>query len=250
LVNQFRRPAAVVVKHANPCGVAEASDIATAYKRAHHCDPVSAFGGIIALNREVDVETATEINNVFTEVVVAPSFSAEALELLQSKKNLRIVRAEAPRAAVHEVRSVSGGVLVQTNDPVADDAASWRVVSAAQPTPEQRELAAFAWQVCAAVTSNAIVVANDLRAVGIGGGQQNRLDAARLACERAGERAIGGAAASDAFFPFRDGLDMLASAGVRVVVEPGGSVRDEEVIAAADEQGIVLFFTGVRHFRH
>ncbi len=250
LVNQFRLPAAVVVKHANPCGVAEASDIATAYKRAHHCDPVSAFGGIIALNREVDVETATEINNVFTEVVVAPSFSAEALELLQSKKNLRIVRAEAPRAAVHEVRSVSGGVLVQTNDPVADDATSWRVVSAAQPTPEQRELAAFAWQVCAAVTSNAIVVANDLRAVGIGGGQQNRLDAARLACERAGERAIGGAAASDAFFPFRDGLDMLASAGVRVVVEPGGSVRDEEVIAAADEQGIVLFFTGVRHFRH
>ena len=250
LVHQFDRPAAVVVKHANPCGVAEADDIATAYVRAHECDPVSAFGGIIAVNREVDLETAMQINNVFTEVVVAPSYAADALATLQTKKNLRIVRAEKPRPASRELRSVSGGMLMQTNDPVADDPSTWRVVSTAQPTAEQRDLAAFAWQVCAAVSSNAIVVANDMRAVGIGGGQQNRLDAARLACERAGARAIGGAAASDAFFPFRDGLDMLAGAGVRVVVEPGGSVRDEEVIDAANEHGIVLFFTGVRHFRH
>jgi phosphoribosylaminoimidazolecarboxamide formyltransferase/IMP cyclohydrolase len=250
LVHQFAQPAAVVVKHANPCGVAEADHIATAYVRAHECDPVSAFGGIVALNREVDVETATQINNVFTEVVVAPSYSGDALAVLQTKKNLRVVRAEKPRPANRELRSVSGGVLMQTSDPVADDPSTWRVVSKVQPTAEQRDLAAFAWQVCAAVSSNAIVVANDMRAVGIGGGQQNRLDAARLACERAGARAIGGAAASDAFFPFRDGLDMLANAGVRVVVEPGGSVRDEEVVQAADEHGIVLFFTGVRHFRH
>lgn len=250
LVHRFDSPAAVVVKHANPCGVAQADDIATAYVRAHECDPVSAFGGIVALNREVDLETATQINNVFTEVVVAPAYSIDALAALQTKKNLRIVRAETPQPAGRELRSVSGGMLMQTNDPVADDPSTWRVVSTAQPTNEQRELAAFAWQVCAAVSSNAIVVANDMRAVGIGGGQQNRLDAARLACERAGTRAIGGAAASDAFFPFRDGLDMLAGAGVRVVVEPGGSVRDEEVIEAANQHGIVLFFTGVRHFRH
>jgi phosphoribosylaminoimidazolecarboxamide formyltransferase/IMP cyclohydrolase len=250
LVNRFSDPAAVVVKHANPCGVATAKNIHEAYVRAHECDPVSAFGGIIALNREVDAATASSINEVFTEVVVAPAYSAEALSTLQQKKNLRIVRAEKPSAAQTELRSVSGGVLAQTSDDVNDDPSTWKVVSDRQPTADQIALAAFAWQVCASVSSNAITIANDSRAVGIGGGQQNRLDAARLACERAGARAIGGAAASDAFFPFRDGLDMLVSAGVQVVVEPGGSVRDDEVIAAANEHGIVLLFTGARHFRH
>lgn len=250
LVNRFASPAAVVVKHANPCGVATSTNIHDAYVRAHACDPVSAFGGIIALNRTVDAATANSINEVFTEVVVAPEFDVDALAILQSKKNLRIVEAEAPDAAGVELRSVSGGVLVQNTDTVSDDPSTWRVVSEKQPTAEQLNVASFAWQVCASVSSNAITIANDFRAVGIGGGQQNRLDAARLACERAGERAIGGAAASDAFFPFRDGLDMLARAGVTVVVEPGGSVRDDEVIAAANEHGIVLIFTGTRHFRH
>ena len=250
LVNRFDQPAAVVVKHANPCGVATAASIHDAYVRAHHCDPVSAFGGIVALNRTVDAVTASSINEVFTEVVIAPGFDDNALETLRTKKNLRIVRAVAPSPADVELRSVSGGVLAQTSDEVADDPSTWKVVSNAKPTPAQLAEAAFAWQVCAAVSSNAITIANDFRAVGIGGGQQNRLDAARLACERAGERAIGGVAASDAFFPFRDGLDMLASAGVKVVVEPGGSVRDDEVIAAANEHGIVLLFTGTRHFRH
>ncbi|MEY2967867.1 MAG: phosphoribosylaminoimidazolecarboxamide formyltransferase/IMP cyclohydrolase [Actinomycetota bacterium] len=250
LANRFGSPAAVVVKHANPCGAATAATIHDAYVRAHACDPVSAFGGIIALNREVDVATAASISEVFTEVVVAPSYAADALALLQTKKNLRIIAADAPPSGGTELRSVSGGVLVQDTDPVDDDPSTWRVVSDRHPTPEQSSEASFAWQVCAAVSSNAITIAKDSSAVGIGGGQQNRLDAARLACERAGDRAAGGAAASDAFFPFRDGLDMLARAGVSAVVEPGGSVRDDEVIAAANEHGIVLIFTGMRHFRH
>jgi phosphoribosylaminoimidazolecarboxamide formyltransferase/IMP cyclohydrolase len=250
LANRFDAPAAVVVKHANPCGAATASTIHDAYRRAHACDPVSAFGGIISLNREVDAATAASINEVFTEVVVAPSYAADALSLLQSKKNLRIIAAEPPPVVGTELRSVSGGVLVQDTDPVDDDPMTWKVVSERQPTPAQMNEASFAWRVCAAVSSNAITIAKDSSAVGIGGGQQNRLDAARLACERAGDRASGGAAASDAFFPFRDGLDILARAGVSVVVEPGGSVRDDEVIAAANEHGIVLIFTGTRHFRH
>ena len=250
LVNRFATPAAVVVKHANPCGVATGTSIHDAYVRAHACDPVSAFGGIIALNREVDAATAAAINEVFTEVVVAPSYAPDALSALQTKKNLRIVTAVPPPAAGTELRSVSGGVLVQDVDPVNDDPSTWRVVSDRKPTPTQMDEASFAWLVCAAVSSNAITIAKDSSAVGIGGGQQNRLDAARLACERAGDRAVGGVAASDAFFPFRDGLDMLARAGVTVVVEPGGSVRDDEVIAAANEHGIVLIFTGMRHFRH
>lgn len=250
LVNRFAAPAAVVVKHANPCGVATGATIHDAYVRAHACDPVSAFGGIIALNREVDVATATSINEVFTEVVVAPSYAADALAVLETKKNLRIVAATEPSTTGTELRSISGGVLAQDVDPVNDDTATWRIVSERRASPEQMTEALFAWLVCAAVSSNAITIAKDSSAVGIGGGQQNRLDAARLACERAGDRAIGGVAASDAFFPFRDGLDMLASAGVTVVVEPGGSVRDDEVIAAANEHGIVLIFTGTRHFRH
>ena len=250
LVNKFEGPACVIVKHANPCGVAIAEDISTAYARANSCDPVSAFGGIVALNREVDLATAEALAPVFTEVVVAPSFTDEALEKFRKKPNLRVLRAPKPYGAPLDLRSIDGGLLAQEIDPVSIDTSSWRVVSKAQPTEEQWIDLLFTWQVCAAVSSNAIVLGKQGQAFGIGAGQQNRLDSARIAAERADGRANGGACASDAFFPFRDGLDAVVTAGATSVVEPGGSVRDEEVIAAADEHGIVLVFTGERHFRH
>lgn len=250
LVHRFDEPACVIVKHANPCGVAVADSIAEAYVAAHECDPVSAFGGIVALNRTVTGALARALVPVFTEVVVAPSFDDEALEVFASKPNLRVLSGHAPFGDDLDVRSVDGGLLVQQRDTVDLDRSHWRVVTRAQPTKEQYDDLAFAWTVCAAVSSNAIVYATDRRAVGIGAGQQNRLDSARIAADRAGGRALGGACASDAFFPFRDGLDAAAAAGVRAVIQPGGSVRDDEVIAAADEHGIVMVFTGERHFRH
>jgi phosphoribosylaminoimidazolecarboxamide formyltransferase/IMP cyclohydrolase len=250
LVHRFDEPAVVVVKHANPCGVAVADDITEAYIRANACDPVSAFGGIIAANRTVTAEMATAIGDVFTEVVVAPDFEPEALEILAVKKNLRVMSANAASALPFDVRPVDGGLLVQQPDPVAGRSDAWRVVTAALPNDDQWADLEFAWQVCAAVSSNAIVYAKDLQAFGIGAGQQNRLDSARIAAERSAGRAVGGACASDAFFPFRDGLDAAAAAGIAAVIQPGGSVRDDEVIAAADEHGIAMVFTGQRHFRH
>jgi len=250
LVHRFDEPACVIVKHANPCGVAVAHSIADAYVAAHECDPVSAFGGIVALNRTVTGALARALVPVFTEVVVAPSFDDEALEVFAAKPNLRVLSGQAPFGDDLDVRSVDGGLLVQQRDTVDLDRSHWRVVTQAQPTDEQYDDLAFAWTVCAAVSSNAVVYANDRRAVGIGAGQQNRLDSARIAADRAGDRAAGGVCASDAFFPFRDGLDAAAAAGVRAVIQPGGSVRDDEVIAAADEHGIVMVFTGERHFRH
>ena len=250
LVHRFDEPAVVVVKHANPCGVAVADDITEAYIRANACDPVSAFGGIIAANRTVTAEMATAIGDVFTEVVVAPDFEPEALEILAVKKNLRVMSANAASALPFDVRPVDGGLLVQQPDPVAGRSDAWRVVTAAQPSDDQWADLEFAWQVCAAVSSNAIVYAKDLQAFGIGAGQQNRLDSARIAAERSAGRATGGACASDAFFPFRDGLDAAAAAGIAAVIQPGGSVRDDEVIAAADDHGIAMVFTGQRHFRH
>ncbi|MEM8619730.1 MAG: bifunctional phosphoribosylaminoimidazolecarboxamide formyltransferase/IMP cyclohydrolase [Actinomycetota bacterium] len=250
LVNRFDDPACVVVKHANPCGVAVATDATDAYVRANACDPVSAFGGIVAINRAVPASLATALVEVFTEVVVAPSFDAEALEILGSKKNLRVISANPPSPLPFDVRPVDGGLLVQQPDPYAGRSADWRVVTEAEPTDEQWADLEFAWQVCAAVSSNAIVYTKDLQAFGIGAGQQNRLDSARIAAERADGRATGGACASDAFFPFRDGLDAAHAAGVGSVIQPGGSVRDEEVIAAANEHGIAMVFTGQRHFRH
>jgi phosphoribosylaminoimidazolecarboxamide formyltransferase/IMP cyclohydrolase len=250
LVQRFDAPAVVVVKHANPCGVAVADDITDAYVRANACDPVSAFGGIIAANRTVTAEMATAIGDVFTEVVVAPGYEADALEILAVKKNLRVMSANAPSPLPFDVRPVDGGFLVQQPDPVAGRSDEWRVVTAVEPTDEQWADLEFAWQVCAAVSSNAIVYAKDLQAFGIGAGQQNRLDSARIAAERSAGRAAGGACASDAFFPFRDGLDAAAAAGIAAVIQPGGSVRDDEVIAAADEHGIAMVFTGQRHFRH
>jgi phosphoribosylaminoimidazolecarboxamide formyltransferase / IMP cyclohydrolase len=241
------------VKHANPCGVAigDGDDaVLDAYVKANACDPVSAFGGIVALNRPVTAATAEALAPVFTEVVVAPGFEPEALAVLAAKKNLRVITAEPPEPLRFDLRPIDGGLLVQQPDPVSVDRSGWRVVTAVSPTEAQWDDLVFAWQVCAAVSSNAIVYARDRQAFGIGAGQQNRLDSARIAADRAAGRAAGGACASDAFFPFRDGLDSAAAAGVAAVIQPGGSVRDDEVIAAADEHGIAMVFTGQRHFRH
>ncbi|MGZ4706089.1 MAG: bifunctional phosphoribosylaminoimidazolecarboxamide formyltransferase/IMP cyclohydrolase [Acidimicrobiales bacterium] len=244
------QPSAVVIKHANPCGVAVADDITTAYIRAHECDPVSAFGGIVAVNRPVTLEMAEAIAPVFTEVVVAPGFQPGALEVLQARKNLRILEAHPPGEPGLSLRVIDGGYLVQTPDHVTADRSQWEVVTRAQPTAEQWADLELAWRVVAKVTSNAIVLVKDGQAVGIGCGQQNRRDAGALANQKAAGRAVGGAYASDAFFPFPDGLDGAIAAGAATVVQPGGSIGDDKVIAAADEAGLAMVFTGERHFRH
>jgi phosphoribosylaminoimidazolecarboxamide formyltransferase/IMP cyclohydrolase len=240
---------AAIIKHSNPCGVAVASSISDAYALALDCDRTSAFGGIVALNRRCDRETADRIAEIFTEVVIAPAYEEAALEVLGQKKNLRILR--APDTVPHEpdVRRVSGGFLVQSPD-LADAAHDAKVVTKTEPTEEQWRDLRFAWTVVKHVKSNAIVLAKDRVAVGIGAGQMSRVEATELAARRAGERARQTVCASDAFFPFRDGLDAAVAAGAVAVIQPGGSVRDDEVIAAADEHGIPMVFTGRRHFRH
>jgi phosphoribosylaminoimidazolecarboxamide formyltransferase/IMP cyclohydrolase len=250
LVQRFHGPACVIVKHANPCGVAVADTLETAYVRANACDPVSAFGGIVALNERVTAELAESLAPVFTEVVVAPSFEPEALAVFAKKPNLRVLEAVPPSGGTLDVRGIDGGLLVQQVDTVAPAGAAWTVVTEAQPTEAQWQDLSFAWQVCAVVSSNAIVLAKDLQCFGIGAGQQNRVDSAQIAARRADGRAAGGVCASDAFFPFRDGLDVAVAAGITAVVQPGGSVRDDEVIAAANEHGVAMVFTGERHFRH
>ncbi|MDP7550733.1 MAG: bifunctional phosphoribosylaminoimidazolecarboxamide formyltransferase/IMP cyclohydrolase [Acidimicrobiales bacterium] len=243
-------PTAVVIKHANPCGAAVGADIAEAYVAAHECDPVSAFGGIVAVNRTVTMAMAEPMSEVFTEVVVAPSYEPDALAHLQERRNLRILEAPAPNWPAHEIRSVDGGLLVQTTDVVSLDRSEWTVPTRRSPTEAEWSDLEFAWRVAARVSSNTIVLVRDLCAVGIGAGQQNRRDAGRIAAQKADGRAVGGACASDAFFPFRDGLEAAAEAGATAVIQPGGSVRDDEVIAAADEAEIAMVFTGERHFRH
>jgi phosphoribosylaminoimidazolecarboxamide formyltransferase/IMP cyclohydrolase len=243
-------PAAVVIKHANPCGVAVAGDIAAAYRRAHECDPVSAYGGIVALNRPVTVELAEALAPVFTEVVVAPGFEDGAVGVLAARKNLRILEGRPPGEPGLTMRAIDGGYLVQTPDVVTVDRDLWQVVTKVAPTEQQWVDVELAWRVVARVTSNAIVLVRDGQAVGIGCGQQNRRDAGALACEKAAGRAQGGVYASDAFFPFADGLDGAIEAGAAVVVQPGGSIRDEEVIARADEAGLAMVLTAERHFRH
>ena len=251
LVSRFDRPASVIVKHANPCGVALAPTIFEAYTNAHEADPVSAFGGIIALNGEVNEATARAISEVFTEVVIAPSFTAEALEILCEKPSLRVFEAGAPFGAMAiEVRSIDGGLLVQSVDEVSEPLDNFTVVTERAPSAEEWTSIMLAWQTVAATWSNAIVLAHGDSVVGIGGGQPNRVDAARLAISRAGNRAKGSVAASDAFFPFGDTVLALAAAGVTAISQPGGSVRDEESITAANTHGIAMVFTGVRHFRH
>ena len=246
----FDEPCAVVIKHANPCGLAVAQNIENAYRNAHACDPLSAFGGVVAINREATIEMARDLNEVFTEVLIAPSYEDGVVEILAAKKNLRILQSPAPTTQNRHVRQISGGFLVQDSDQVHVDTTLWQVVTTVQPTATQMRDCVTAWITCAAVSSNAIVLVSDGSAVGIGGGQQNRIDAARLACERAGNRAVGSVAASDAFFPFRDGPQLLIDAGVQVIIQPGGSQRDDESIAAANSHGIAMIFTGTRHFRH
>lgn len=244
--------AAVVVKHANPCGAAVAGDPLTAYDRAFECDPMSAFGGIVALTAPVTEAVAAEmVANAKADVLIAPSYDEAALELFASKrKNMRVLSAPPPGADPWHIRQISGAWLVQ--DPYSFTATreTWRVVTKAQPTDENWRDIELAWRVCAWVKSNAIVLAAGGMAVGIGGGQQNRVTPGEIATARAAGRAKGGAAASDAFFPFRDGLDACAAAGVAAVIQPGGSMRDEEVTAAADEHGLVMVFTGERQFQH
>jgi phosphoribosylaminoimidazolecarboxamide formyltransferase / IMP cyclohydrolase len=244
-----------IIKHANPCGIAVSSvgDVAEAHRRAHACDPVSAFGGVIAVNREVTVELAEQVSEVFTEVLVAPSYTDGAVEVLARRKNVRLLLAKAPERGGVEFRAVSGGLLLQTRDALdaaGDDPAAWTLATGAPVDGSVLADLAFAWRACRAVRSNAILLAAQAATVGIGMGQVNRVDAARLAVSRAGERASGSVAASDAYFPFPDGLEVLLDAGVRAVVQPGGSVRDAGVIAAAEAGGIPLYLTGTRHFAH
>ena len=246
-------PCVAIIKHANPCGIAVGPDIASAHRKAHACDPISAFGGVIAANREVDLTMAEQVAEIFTEVVVAPSFTADALAVLTAKKNLRLLRLPHVPGPGAEFRPVSGGVLLQTRDVLdapGDDPATWTLTTGEPVDAAGLDDLVFAWRSVRAVRSNAILLAHDKATVGVGMGQVNRVDAARLAVARAGERAAGSVAASDAFFPFADGLQVLLDAGVRAVVQPGGSVRDEEVIAAAAAAGVTLYLTGTRHFAH
>jgi phosphoribosylaminoimidazolecarboxamide formyltransferase/IMP cyclohydrolase len=245
------RPFAVIVKHTNPCGAAWGATLEEAYAGALEGDPVSAFGGIVGLSRPLDAATARRIAEVFTEVIVAPGFEPEALEALAAKKSLRLVRADLERpAGAPLLRSVAGGLLAQEPDLERDDPSGWKLVSGEPPAGELLADLELAWTAAKHVKSNAIVLARGGRLVGVGAGQQNRVDAARIAVAKAGERAVGAAAGSDAYFPFPDGLETLARAGVRAVAQPGGSVRDEEVTAAAVEAGITMLHTGRRHFRH
>jgi phosphoribosylaminoimidazolecarboxamide formyltransferase/IMP cyclohydrolase len=249
LVSELDEFACAIIKHSNPCGVAVASSIDEAYVRAYECDTTSAFGGIIALNSLCTQSAAEAIAKIFCEVVIAPSFEPGALEVLSAKKNLRILQAPLFTSSDIEVRRVAGGLLLQTPDG-PDDATGAKVVTKAQPTEEQLADLRFAWSIVKHVKSNAIVLVKDGAAVGVGAGQMSRVESTQLAARRAGERAAGTVCASDAFFPFRDGLDAAVEAGAVAVIQPGGSVRDDEVIEAADEHGIPMLFTGRRHFRH
>ncbi|MEV6321099.1 bifunctional phosphoribosylaminoimidazolecarboxamide formyltransferase/IMP cyclohydrolase [Nocardia sp. NPDC051787] len=246
-------PAVAIIKHANPCGIALGADIAEAHRKAHACDPVSAFGGVIAANREVTVEMAEQVAEIFTEVIVAPSYADGAVEVLQRKKNVRILVAEPPRRAGTELRPISGGALLQQRDVLdaaGDDPANWTLAAGEPADPQTLADLAFAWRACRAVKSNAILLAHDGASVGVGMGQVNRVDAVGLAVQRAGDRAKGSVAASDAYFPFPDGPQTLVQAGVRAIVQPGGSVRDQETIDLAREAGVTLYLTGARHFAH
>ena len=255
---EFPEPAAVVIKHTNPCGVATGAAAAQAYVRAREADPLSAFGGIVGLNRPIDLETARALTATFIEAVIAPGFASEDVRaVLAAKANMRVVTATFDRIGTElDVRSILGAVLAQSRDQVSEATAAWpagdrpRVVTKRAPTPEEWEALRFAWRVCAHVKSNTVIFTGRDVTLAIGAGQMSRVDAVKAAVMKAGAGLTGAVAASDAFFPFRDGLDALAGAGATAVVQPGGSVRDAEVIAAADEHGLAMVFTGVRHFRH
>ena len=246
-------PCVAIIKHSNPCGIAVGKDIATAYSKAHQCDPVSAFGGVIAANRIVTTEMASALSEIFTEVLIAPGYESGALEILTQKPSIRILECELTKAPTIELRPVSGGMLLQDVDAInspGDSSSTWKLVAGTSVSSDCLKDLEFAWRAVRAVKSNAILLAKDGASVGVGMGQVNRVDSAELAVKRAGNRAKGSVASSDAFFPFADGLQILIDAGITAVVSPGGSVRDEEVIAAARDAGISLYFTGARHFSH
>jgi phosphoribosylaminoimidazolecarboxamide formyltransferase / IMP cyclohydrolase len=251
LVCEFEKPSCAIIKHTNPAGVASASSLETAYLGALACDPVSAFGGIVAFNRPLDEAAARALIEIFLEVVIAPDYEPAALEVLTARKNLRILRAEVPDAGSRfEYRQISGGMLRQTRDTHQLTRADLKVVSKRQPTEEEVSALLFAWTVAKHTKSNAIVYAREGQTVGVGAGQMSRVDSVRLGAMRAQLPTRGSVLASDAFFPFRDGIDEAAKHGITAVIQPGGSVKDSEVIAAADENGLAMVFTGVRHFRH
>jgi phosphoribosylaminoimidazolecarboxamide formyltransferase/IMP cyclohydrolase len=247
-------PCVAIIKHANPCGIAIGADVAEAHRKAHACDPLSAFGGVIAVNRPVSKEMAEQVAEIFTEVIVAPDYEEGALEALTKKKNIRVLRCPDGPAQPVELKPIDGGALLQVADRLqadGDDPATWTLASGEALSEEELRQLAFAWKACRAVKSNAILLAKDGASVGVGMGQVNRVDSCKLAVERAGEeRARGSYAASDAFFPFPDGPQILIDAGVRAIVQPGGSIRDEQVVEAAKKAGVTMYFTGTRHFFH
>ena len=253
-VREYTDPACVIVKHLTPCGVAVSSDVVAAYEVAYEADPVSAYGGVIAFNRPVGAEVCEKIfaNKQFVEAIIAPEFSAEALAMYEAKPNARLLETGGvnPAGNTLEYRAVEGGLLCQETDAVSEDPSTFTVATDRKPTDEEMADLIFAWKACKSVKSNAILIAKDSANLGEGGGQPNRVNSARIAVAQAGEKAKGAVAASDAFFPFRDGLDVLAEAGITAVIQPGGSIRDGEVIEAANEHGIAMVFTGHRHFRH
>ncbi|MFG2337129.1 bifunctional phosphoribosylaminoimidazolecarboxamide formyltransferase/IMP cyclohydrolase [Streptomyces yangpuensis] len=247
-------PCVAIIKHANPCGIAVGADVAAAHRKAHACDPLSAFGGVIAVNRPVTVELAEQVAEIFTEVIAAPGYEDGAVEILARKKNIRVLKVDGTPHQPGDLKPVSGGALLQQSDlfqAEGDDPANWTLATGEALSPAELAELAFAWRACRAVKSNAILLAKDGASVGVGMGQVNRVDSAKLAVERAGaERAQGSYAASDAFFPFPDGLEILTDAGIKAVVQPGGSVRDEQVVEAAQKAGVTMYFTGTRHFFH
>ncbi|MBE0467687.1 MAG: bifunctional phosphoribosylaminoimidazolecarboxamide formyltransferase/IMP cyclohydrolase, partial [Candidatus Desulforudis sp.] len=253
VVREFSEPTAVILKHNNPCGVASHESLAEAYRRALAADPVSAFGGIVALNRPADAETAEEMSKLFLEAVIAPGFAPEALELLGRKKNIRLL--ETGDLAVStgdwmDLRKVNGGLLVQEADRELVPYFDFKVVTKRAPSPEELAELAFAFKIVKHVKSNAIVLTRERRVIGVGAGQMNRVGAARIAVAQAGEQARGAVLASDAYFPYADTLELAAEAGITAIIQPGGSVRDQESIEVADARGMAMVFTGIRHFRH
>jgi phosphoribosylaminoimidazolecarboxamide formyltransferase/IMP cyclohydrolase len=257
IVKEFSEPAVVAVKHMNPCGVGIGSTIEEAYRKAYEADPTSIFGGIVAANREIDGATARLLHEIFLEIVLAPGFTPEALEILTKKKNIRLLRlgdafaaADRPAASYHNITSVEGGMLVQDNDALQLDRSTLKVVTERAPTEEELRQLLFGWKVVKHVKSNAIVLAKDNMTIGVGAGQMNRVGAARIAIEQAGEKAKGSVLASDAFFPMGDTVELAAQAGITAIIQPGGSIKDEESIAAANKCGIAMVFTGIRHFKH
>ena len=251
IVKEFVKPAAVIIKHTNPCGTGLGDTVAQAYQKAFDADPVSAFGGIIALNRPVDAVAANKMSSLFVEAIIAPAFEAEALDILTQKKNIRILEmAIVQNGEQLDSKKISGGLLVQQSDSISEDTVAWQTVTKHQVSAEEMEQLAFAWKVVKHVKSNAIVIANDNQTLGVGAGQMNRVGAAEIALKQAGDKARGAVLASDAFFPFADTVEAAAQAGITAIIQPGGSMRDEESIAAADKHGIAMIFTAIRHFKH